>query len=562
MKFSVCFGIFAALLTASLAADEPPFGSITLNGGRLEPVSMNMIESDNEHLNFCFARRYDDGSIYLSHSRGIHTVTERGCQDFSPDNGKTWQRTPAEFGGFNAYAALDGCKVNVSCWDAEERDRHTVHRTILSENGMSVARDSSEIELPFESTFRLHRSVVRTRDGRLLLPGYGIKKGASKNYSFVIESLDDGISWRYLSTIMEDLDGSTPEGPNETEVIELAGGDILAVLRVGSMSPLRQLRSTDGGKTWKDEGEIAPFCVSPAMRILKNGTLLIVTGRPSLYLLVDFTGTGKNYQRVLIYDGSGSSYASILETAPDEIMIIYDESDFGSWRIPGIFSRIMAMTMRVVKDDSIKIDGTVGKDSEWKVYYTAAEKADPIASRKFIGNYRPAGTPDCKATWEIVEIAERPQPVLRLVNHGESNGQQWATFGEPLPRGADAFKTSTTFRLLEEGEARPQFTLRIAFDNSTGPGVVFGWTAFALNEIQYQEQGKIKKIPFNMGTTFHEVKFSASKEKGDYSLTVDGKTLFTVPLNPSREISPGFLFGDGAGGCYGTVDMTEIGWKY
>ena len=68
----------------------------------------------------------------------------------------------------------------------------------------------STIKLPFKSSFRLHRDVIRTRDGRLLLNGYLRKEGAAKLTAFVIESKDEGMSWNYLATIMEDTQKKYP----------------------------------------------------------------------------------------------------------------------------------------------------------------------------------------------------------------------------------------------------------------------------------------------------------------------------------------------------------------
>ena len=58
----------AALLTLfnGFSTEPRPFGTLMLNGGRLEPVEMSMIEASNEHLNFCFATRFPDNSIYLN----------------------------------------------------------------------------------------------------------------------------------------------------------------------------------------------------------------------------------------------------------------------------------------------------------------------------------------------------------------------------------------------------------------------------------------------------------------------------------------------------------------
>ena len=113
------------VFAAAAFAAAPPAGTRLFNGGRVEPVGMSLIETSPEHLNFCFAHRFPDGTIYLNHSSGIHTVTERACRDWSPDDGKTWRKTVPEFGGFNAYLSKDGRKCNISCWDDKVSDRHT-----------------------------------------------------------------------------------------------------------------------------------------------------------------------------------------------------------------------------------------------------------------------------------------------------------------------------------------------------------------------------------------------------------------------------------------------------
>ena len=102
-----------ALLGIAAYAADYPFGTAILDGGRVEPVSMKLVEASNEHLNFCFATRFPDNTIYLHHSAGIHTVTEYGCDDYSLDNGETWQKDPVHFGGFNAYLDKQGRKIAI-----------------------------------------------------------------------------------------------------------------------------------------------------------------------------------------------------------------------------------------------------------------------------------------------------------------------------------------------------------------------------------------------------------------------------------------------------------------
>ena len=567
MKFRSLFlaGMLIPALYAAEKSAEPPFGTIVINGALIKPVRMSMVEASSEHLNFCFAHRFPDGSIYLSHSAGIHTVTEHGHRDSSFDGGRTWQPTVPDFGGFNAYTTRDGKKANIGCWDNNISATHTITRKILSDDGKSVTRETSEIKLPFESSFRLHREIAKLRDGRLLLTGYGTIKGDPKHMSFVVESRDDGKTWSFLATLMRDKEGKTPEGPNESAVIELANGDLLAVVRVGGTRPLHQLRSTDGGKTWQSEGEIAPFCVAPAMRILSNGALLIITGRPYLYLLVDLTGTGKNYQQVRIYKGSGSSYASVLETAPDEIMVVYDESDFSTWRNTGLFSRIMAMTLKIDLDP----DAKTAQGADGWIRYAPGAGVPPEKARIFTvyGYQKPA--PDRESWCELRSIPERPDKVLYLDHHGtgkQAAGTKFSHLRAGFDEEVRVFSATSDFRILDQAEDRPQLMYRFAFKCPGKPGVDFARVAFARDGVVYHDgdAGRLKKLAYPIGTTFHTMRISANADKGVYSVWLDGKEepVITAKLAYHKDVSVGFCIGDGSTDTFGSADIASLAWKF
>ncbi len=552
------FSYLAALLFSVMAYGvEYPFGTTLLGGGRVEPVSMKMIESSNEHLNFCFATRFSDNSIYLSHSAGIHTVTEHGCKDYSLDNGETWQKPPCNFGGFNAYEDKQGRKITIGCWDAEISTEHQIERAILSADGKSTAVEYSTIKMPFKSSLRLHREVLRMKSGRLMLTGYIRKENAPKYASVVIVSDDDGKTWRYHSTILEDLQARYAEGPNECAVIELANGDILAYVRVASQAPLLQLRSKDGGLSWHDQKEIAKFCVAPAARILANGALVVITGRPKLYLLIDFTGTGEHYQRFTAYSGSGSSYASILETAPNQLLVIYDESDFGSWRNNGIFSRIMAMKLNIVRDDSISI--AASKKGEFETYYISESGRLPTDGGLF--------SPSCYlgksvgAYYEVRNIAERPHPVLHLEHKGKDAPQKFANFAKPFTRGASKISAGFEFRLTEPAEKSTQFMVRFCFDDPDTDAHRFGWVAFGINEIAYQNNGTRTSIKYKLDTDFHAFTLKGDLKSGKYQLFRKGsdEPIFTGALTINNDVSIGFNWGDGATEVFGGADVSYIG---
>ena len=102
-------GTGSALAFSAAAVDATP-----LNGGKITPLELNVVETSPDHLNFCFAKRFSDGSIQLNHSTGIHTVTERGCTDISTDNGKTWKKAPGILGGINSFENSSGKKIQIS----------------------------------------------------------------------------------------------------------------------------------------------------------------------------------------------------------------------------------------------------------------------------------------------------------------------------------------------------------------------------------------------------------------------------------------------------------------
>lgn len=53
--------------------------------------------------------------------------------------------------------------------------------------------------------------------------------------------------------------------------------------------------------------------------------------------------------------------------------MIYDESDFGSWRNPALFSRIVAMTLDVVRDDASRRPETDDPEAaKYELYYSPA----------------------------------------------------------------------------------------------------------------------------------------------------------------------------------------------
>ena len=558
---------FVALCLSAFAANYP-FGTEIFNGGRIEPVSLNMIGSTNEHMNFCFAHQFSDKSIYLYHSQGIHTVTEYSVHRRSLDGGKTWERINFGFGGLNAFERLNGEKCNVSCWSNQESTEHTVTVSILKKDGSGCDKEKTTIKLPFESICHFHRDVIRTQDGRLLLNAYGRKKGEPKFCSFVVESKDDGKTWQYLSMIMEDKEKKFTEGPNETTIVQLKNGDILAFVRNGQNSPTFQFRSTDGGKTWGDRSELCNFGVAPTAKQLADGTLVVLTGRPGLFMYIDFSGTGKNYQKFTVWGNHGSSYASLIETEPNKVLVIYDESDFGSWRTDSKFARVMAATFKIVRDDSLKFEeSTDPRAKQYQVFYSPLCRQSPTFRNFFTcyAYYTKGEKDNLGAWWQIQEIAERPHPVLHLENKGVNPPLKFAHYSANLSGQAkmdfNSCEVAWECRLSDMSATGEQFRVFARLQKSCS----FTYVGIAKDKIIVIDNNAIKTIPFNAGTDFHEFVLKLDAPSNSFALYADGKgtPIYKGKLTKAEPNSNNHIqFGDGSGSVFGGVDLSFFGYSF
>ncbi|MBQ9789523.1 MAG: exo-alpha-sialidase [Lentisphaeria bacterium] len=558
LKGLIC--AFASLAMVSVFAADP-FGTRILDGGKVVPGNLTLVGTTNEHMNFCFANNFPDGTIYMNHSEGIHTVSEYGVWRRSMDGGKTWEKTPFNFGGFNTFVNKEGKKCQVGCWDDKISDTHKIRLQILNDEQTGFTDYYSEIKLPFKSSFRLHREVLRTRDGRLLLNGYLRKENAPKFTSFVIESKDDGKTWTYLATIMEDPQKKYQEGPNETAMVELANGDILAYVRTGGAGPLMQFRSTDGGRTWGEMTEVASVGVNPAARVLENGTLVLITGRPGLFLYIDFTGTGKYYQRYTVWNGSGSSYASVLEIAPNKVLVVYDESDFGSWRNDSCFSRIMAVTYDIVKDDALKAAKITHPEAKNYQNFYSPECRDTLTYRNFFDVFavqtKEKGA--SKGVWyEVQKIAERPHPVLHLELKGEEAPFKFAHYLKNLDGAVNELEIGWEIRISDMSINQPQF--RILTQMEKNASLVY--VACAKDAILVFDGKAQKRVPLNVGEGFNSYKLKTNAATNSIEVYFNGKKVYTGTAHKQSDgICNRIQLGDGSGQIYGAVDLSYLGFN-
>ncbi|MBQ9789199.1 MAG: exo-alpha-sialidase [Lentisphaeria bacterium] len=562
----------AILATSFLIGVTASAMELKINGGKVVPVESKIIETYKDDMNFCFASRYSDGEIHLNHSKGVHTITEFQCTDWSPDNGKTWINNSKnkKIFGINSCEFPDGTRMQIGCWTSEIKKVHTLSVTTQTpeqNKKNEVTTYKCNFEIPFEANCLTHREIVILKNGNLIAPAYCHVKGEKGNRIFLICSEDKGKTWKYLSTLASDPDGKTPEGPNESTIVQLADGTLYAAWRDGGF--MKYAYSSDNGKTWGQTYEFKglKMAVAPHAKLLANGALVMVTGRPYFHLLVDWTGTGKNFQVVDIYTGSGSSYGSIFEIAPNRVMIIHDESHFSAWRNNSQFSKLVAETYDIVKDDSIKVGSGDPRAVDFKRFYSPFDGKDPKEAEVavFYEYFNKKKKADAIANFEIMTVPEHPYPIMRITSKGNNNlvpRSEWPTFrSHALPKDATTLKTTFCVRIQDNDVDKPQFM--VIGKVAVGDKMFAATVQIGKDFVKFHNSNAVKGNFMGKFTTFDLV-VDGLTQKAQLFRHGETTPLIETKLNADTNslAAGGVWWGDGSGQVYGTADLAYIGWTW
>lgn len=157
--------------------------------------------------------------------------------------------------------------------------------------------------------------------------------------SWVLVSHDGGRSFSYLSTVA--ATGEHPinpeaEGYCEPDLLDLGGGHVLCALRTQGhevYSEMYACHSYDYGRTWSAPEVMSPYGVLPRLCRLTDGTILCASGKWDIFI-VQSNDDGKTWSEPFIvtenkgrWDRGPSGYNTIVETAPGEILLVYDTTD-------------------------------------------------------------------------------------------------------------------------------------------------------------------------------------------------------------------------------------------
>lgn len=240
--------------------------------------------------------RLNNGMLMAVLRGGAPHIGIKGRLDIvtSQDGGKTWSaprtvvdgpeddRNPALGQLKNgdivlAYAILHGydstgLKLN---GDRSQRQAEGVYVMRSSNNGRTWTKPERSA-----STFALQKSggslspygkIVQLADGTALMSVYYEFSDDRGNQDYVFRSHDNGKTWGEPMLIGEHY--------NETGLLALPGGRVLAALRSQAGGHLAVAASEDGGKTWSAPAQITRDKEHPGdLILLKNGDVLLTYG--------------------------------------------------------------------------------------------------------------------------------------------------------------------------------------------------------------------------------------------------------------------------------------------
>ena len=182
-------------------------------------------------------------------------------------------------------------------------------------------------------------------DGSMLMNvyGQGVRKAGGKedaagDFSYLYRSTDQGKTWkRYACAGRKRF--------NETGLLRLASGTLLAAMRTADAQEVWLARSEDEGKTWSEPVKVTPPSVHPAdLCLLPDGRVLLVTGyRAGPYGVRGLTAdaAGKfEWQRhfILVNDATNGDcgYPSSVVLKDGRVLTVYyavGSREHPEWRV-------------------------------------------------------------------------------------------------------------------------------------------------------------------------------------------------------------------------------------
>ena len=204
--------------------------------------------------------------------------------------------------------------------------------------------------------------IVETRGGEWLTTMYGKMEGDKYFRSYIVRSDKAGKTWKYVSTIAGDeaaavLEGETKtEGFTEPRMLRVKDNQLFAVMRRGSNNVIYKSWSNDEGLTWTKPTSIGFRGVEPCLWLMKNGVLVLSTGRPDPVMVHFSTDGGVTWTNPTeLFREKGTRYTGMVEVEPNKLLVVYDHVPF-DWGVipenePNAMNSIHGTFLRVTRQD-------------------------------------------------------------------------------------------------------------------------------------------------------------------------------------------------------------------
>ena len=302
------------------------------------------------HINFPWLTQRSDGSLVTWFTVGqTHGADVFGLSSTSVDGGDTWS-APARNWGFippvtlikpagqisRGFVIDESSAAGFSSW-IEARYSST-------DGGLSWSNTTASFNTAgrqYTSVYMNPGDVVETGSA-LLLSAFAQRPGSSTFESVLFASTDAGANWTRRSTVAEHVAGPNAsmgeEGPNESDIIRLDNGDLLAVYRTGQPFPNSDVhavhpsifssRSSDDGVTWSSPKMLGVMGAFPHLNKLSDGSIAMTYGRAGAKVMfADPTGSRWSFPTV-IHDGPSSGYVRMRQRADGKFVFAFDHSSF------------------------------------------------------------------------------------------------------------------------------------------------------------------------------------------------------------------------------------------
>ncbi len=301
----------------------------------------------------------------------------------STDRGRTWQPCPqlgeakCQLRDGTVIAVLGPDSGGGPCRiDAPLSGHGRIMLARSTDDWATVEQIAADVHVPLGRHFLPVRGLVELDDGRLLLTMYGYLDGDLiredspvafeldpewiKTRVILIESSDGGRSWRYRSTVSYRPD-LTSEGQNESDLLILPDGDLIAVMRTGIHGtrdphgrefldqPVLMTWSADAGRTWTDPqrihvGDRLITGIYPRLQRTASGVLALFRARPDGSVVLSPDGAGSLWTEEVFHyrAGEGHRHAGmqdLIPAGPDTVLVtdlIIDSAAERRYHVEGV----------------------------------------------------------------------------------------------------------------------------------------------------------------------------------------------------------------------------------